>query len=95
MIATLCTAGQWSDVRANVVRKMVGSDLLARFQVDATRSILKALGDPQPARIVTAGTGSGKTLAFYLPALLDIARTTREAHRPAHAGALSAQRTAA
>lgn len=76
VIETLSTAGEWSDVRGEVVRKMVGSDRLAQFQVDATRSILNALADPQPsATIVTAGTGSGKTRAFYLPALIDIAAT--------------------
>lgn len=89
VISSLHTAGQWSDVRAEVARKMVGTDLLAQFQVDATRSILKALADSQPsATIVTAGTGSGKTRAFYLPALIDIAATIGEARTGPHTLAL-------
>ena len=64
----------WTEAQTTVARSIVGSDDSAKFQVHATRSILSALRDPNPAgRIVTAGTGSGKTRAFYLPALLDIA----------------------
>ena len=47
--------------------------MLARFQVDASESVLDAIPTGRTlGRIVTAGTGSGKTLAFYLPALVDI-----------------------
>ncbi len=67
-------AGQLDRGQGDVVRRVVGSKDLARFQAQATQSISNALADPHPAgRIVTAGTGSGKTLAFYLPAILDIA----------------------
>ena len=66
----------WTTTQANVARNIIGSDDSARFQVQATRSILSALRGGYPAaRIITAGTGSGKTRAFYLPALLDIAAT--------------------
>jgi hypothetical protein len=43
---------------------------LARFQLDATKRILRGLEDGvQQGTMVAAGTGSGKTLAFYLPGL--------------------------
>lgn len=89
VIVTLSDAGQLSDLRGNVVRKMVGSGKLAQFQVDATRSILEALAHPRPAAIIiTAGTGSGKTRAFYLPALMDIAASVGEKRAGPHTLAL-------
>ncbi len=67
------TAG-WGPAKDEMLSRVVGSSLLAPFQVRATESILGAIASERPsARIVTAGTGSGKTLAFYLPALLDLA----------------------
>ena len=79
----------WTDLHADVLRRVVGDSNLARFQVQATASILTALTTPQlSARIVTAGTGSGKTLAFYLPALLDIAATAGEKRIGPHTLAL-------
>lgn len=48
---------------------------LARFQVDATRSIFESISaDLGRGVIVGAGTGSGKTLAFYLPAMAAMAQ---------------------
>ncbi|MGL5824180.1 MAG: protein DpdJ [Nocardioides sp.] len=67
------TAG-WGPAKDEMLSRVIGSALLAPFQVRATESILAAIAYERPsARIVTAGTGSGKTLAFYLPALLDLA----------------------
>ena len=64
------------DLVLSAVRKIIGDDKLAGFQVRATSRILKGLEDKKrkSATIVCAGTGSGKTLAFYLPALSSIAR---------------------
>ena len=74
VIEELAAHPGWTDLHADVLRRIVGGARLARFQAQATASILAALRAPQvSARIITAGTGSGKTLAFYLPALLDIA----------------------
>ncbi|UQX87634.1 DEAD/DEAH box helicase [Jatrophihabitans telluris] len=79
----------WTTAQTHVVRSVVGSDHSAKFQVQATRSILSALREPHPVgRIVTAGTGSGKTRAFYLPALLDIAATIDVARKGPHTLAL-------
>ncbi len=79
----------WTDHHAEVLSRIVGTNRLARFQVQATSSILAALAAPQlSARIITAGTGSGKTLAFYLPALLDIAATAGVARTGPHTLAL-------
>lgn len=79
----------WTQTQTTVARSIVGSDDSARFQVQATRSILLALRDPNPAgRIVTAGTGSGKTRAFYLPALLDIAANIDVSRKGPHTLAL-------
>ncbi len=48
---------------------------LSRFQVEAAAQLLSA-GDGQArGTIVCAGTGTGKTIAFYLPTLIQIART--------------------
>lgn len=64
----------WSDLHGRIARAQIGRHELARFQVDATRSIFTSLqNDEGRGVIVGAGTGSGKTLAFYLPAYLDIA----------------------
>lgn len=76
----LSEAPGWTPVHAEMFTRIVGGSQLARFQIQATFSVLSALEDSVvSARIVTAGTGSGKTLAFYLPAVLDIAAT---AHTP-------------
>lgn len=64
----------WSDLHSRVADAQIGNHQLARFQLDATRSIFTSLqSDQGRGFIVGAGTGSGKTLAFYLPAYLDIA----------------------
>lgn len=63
----------WTSAHAETLKRLVGEQRLARFQLRSTASILGAVASHQPtARIITAGTGSGKTLAFYLPALIDI-----------------------
>lgn len=89
LIADLGNLDGWTDAHADVLRRVVDSKNLARFQVRAARSILDAMSDPHPAgRIVTAGTGSGKTLAFYLPAMLDIAGRSDVARTGPHTLAL-------
>ncbi len=73
-LASLNDGGELNG--ASVLERIVGESKLAKFQVNATASILEGLRAPRlTARIVTAGTGSGKTLAFYIPALIDIAAT--------------------
>ena len=68
---------------------MVGSDRLAQFQVDATRSILDGSGGPATrGDHRDRGHGSGKTRAFYLPALIDIAATVGEKRNGPHTLAL-------
>lgn len=89
VIQELSALGSWTAVKAGVVLRMIGEDQLARFQLDATRSILSSLADPQPAAtILTAGTGSGKTRSFYLPALIDIADRVDEKRVGPHTLAL-------
>lgn len=79
----------WSALHADVSSRIVGPHQLAKFQLQATSSILSALGSPHlTGRIITAGTGSGKTLAFYLPALLDIAASVGVARQGPHTLAL-------
>lgn len=79
----------WSALYADVLSRIVGPNQLAKFQVEATSSVLSALEFPYlTGRIITAGTGSGKTLAFYLPALLDIAATVGLARQGPHTLAL-------
>ncbi|WP_045820825.1 protein DpdJ [Williamsia herbipolensis] len=79
----------WTDLHEDVFKRLVVDNYLARFQVDATKSILSATKAPQlTARIVTSGTGSGKTLAFYIPALLDIASTAGQKRTGPHTLAL-------
>lgn len=88
-ISELEAASGWSGLHAEVLGRIVGSNKLARFQVQATASVLSALESTQlTARIITAGTGSGKTLAFYLPALLDIAATANAPRQGPHTLAL-------
>ena len=89
VISELARLPDWSELHGFVLARVVGDNSLAHFQAHATASILEALTAPQlSARIVTAGTGSGKTLAFYLPALLDIAATSREPRTGPHTLAL-------
>ncbi|MFE9324120.1 protein DpdJ [Nocardia sp. NPDC052278] len=64
----------WTERHATVAKAQLRHPNLARFQVDATATVLSHLNRRTGrAVIVGAGTGSGKTLAFYLPALTDIA----------------------
>lgn len=78
VLTRLSRSPNWAPQAEAVVEALVGNRRLARFQVDASESVLEAIPTGRAlGRIVTAGTGSGKTLAFYLPALVDIAL-----HRP-------------
>lgn len=88
-LGALAETPGWTPLHDEVFSRIVGGSQLARFQLQATSSILSALTDSiVSARIVTAGTGSGKTLAFYLPAILDIAATARTRRTGPHTLAL-------
>ncbi|GAA2505939.1 hypothetical protein GCM10010406_48200 [Streptomyces thermolineatus] len=67
-IAELAQVPGWTPLHTEVARSQIGTYSLSRFQVDATKAVLR---DIQAADwrgiVVSAGTGSGKTLAFYLP----------------------------
>ncbi|WP_307429694.1 protein DpdJ [Pseudarthrobacter defluvii] len=64
----------WDAVQEAVAENVIDERKLARFQVDASVSVIEALHVGRTVgRIITAGTGSGKTLSFYLPALLHLA----------------------
>ncbi|SFL60852.1 protein DpdJ [Streptomyces pini] len=67
------TAG-WTGMHSTVAGVLIGSYVLSRFQVDATKAVTRSLahGDSRGV-VVGAGTGSGKTLAFYLPAFAAMA----------------------
>ncbi len=73
-LAALSHMGDWSSLQEALAQAMLGGRRLARFQLDATRSLLTGLThDRSRGVVVGAGTGSGKTLAFYLPAFLALA----------------------
>ncbi|MEV0769609.1 protein DpdJ [Nocardia salmonicida] len=70
----LARVGGWTARHATVAKALLRYPELARFQIDATETILSNLhGAPGRAVIIGAGTGSGKTLAFYLPAFIAMA----------------------
>lgn len=59
----------------DIAAAQIGELDLARFQLDASRSILESLHGMQGRGVIVgAGTGSGKTLAFYLPAFAEMAK---------------------
>lgn len=67
-IAEMAQASGWTDLHAEVARSQIGTYSLSRFQVDATKAVLRGLqAADSRGVVVSAGTGSGKTLAFYLP----------------------------
>ncbi|MEU9379547.1 protein DpdJ [Streptomyces sp. NPDC048279] len=77
-LAELARLDQWRDLQQHVAAAHVRDYKLARFQLDATRTVFKALGGPRSTGIIVgAGTGSGKTLAFYLPAFAAMAEHAR------------------
>ncbi|WP_329346209.1 protein DpdJ [Streptomyces microflavus] len=69
----------WGDLQERVADAQLQGKNLARFQLEATRTIFAALGrqDRSKGIIVGAGTGSGKTLSFYLPAFAAMAEQAR------------------
>ncbi|MFD3536057.1 protein DpdJ [Streptomyces sp. NPDC058664] len=77
-IAELAEVPGWTDLHAEVARSQIGSYDLSRFQVDATKAVLRGLqASDSRGVVVSAGTGSGKTLAFYLPAFAALAHDQR------------------
>jgi ATP-dependent Lhr-like helicase len=89
VLTELSALTDWTALESSVLSRVIGENHLARFQLDATASILEAIRAPHiSGRIITAGTGSGKTLAFYLPALLHIAATSGDLRSGPHTLAL-------
>ncbi|WP_432097984.1 protein DpdJ [Streptomyces sp. WAC 04229] len=65
----------WEEVQSHVATAQLQGRKLARFQLEATRSVFTSLNfERSKGIIVGAGTGSGKTLAFYLPAFAAMAQ---------------------
>lgn len=72
----------WGESQDEVARSVVNGYDLARFQIDATRTVFESLNAGRSRGVVIgAGTGSGKTLAFYLPAFASI---VERKHRGVH-----------
>lgn len=74
--AELSAMPGWGSQQDHVFDTLVaGRDMdLARFQVEACRTIFEAIRAEQSGGVlVSAGTGSGKTLAAYLPAFASMA----------------------
>ena len=64
----------WGEVQQHVAEAQLQGRKLARFQLEATRSVFASLSSERSKGIIVgAGTGSGKTLAFYLPAFAAMA----------------------
>lgn len=79
----------WGEAQARVATAQLQGRKLARFQLEATRTVFASLS-AQTTRgiIVGAGTGSGKTLAFYLPAFAAMADHARHGAARVHTLAL-------
>ncbi|MGA4792243.1 protein DpdJ [Nocardia sp. AB354] len=79
----------WGPAQNRVAEALIGTRKLARFQVEATRSIFGSLSKGQSAGVIVgAGTGSGKTMAFYLPAFAAMAGRTGATRSQVHTLAL-------
>jgi ATP-dependent Lhr-like helicase len=64
----------WAPLQLDVAAAQIAGRDLARFQLDAARSISGSLNAADGRGVIIgAGTGSGKTLAFYLPAFAAMA----------------------
>ncbi|MFB6698020.1 protein DpdJ [Streptomyces rubiginosohelvolus] len=74
-LSELAQLPQWGELQSHVATAQLQGRKLARFQLDAARSVFTSLdSDRSKGIIVGAGTGSGKTLAFYLPAFAAMAQ---------------------
>ena len=79
----------WTQVQGDVAAAQVNGRDLARFQVDASTEIFRALGEKRTRGVIIgAGTGSGKTLAFYLPAFAALAPGLLQGKHQVHTLAL-------
>lgn len=77
-IAELAQLPGWTDLHAKVAHSQIGTYALSRFQLDATKAVMRGLQAADSRGIVvSAGTGSGKTLAFYLPDYAALAHDQR------------------
>lgn len=64
----------WGDPLAAVAEAAIRHSTLARFQVDAAKSILTYIAERDSRGVIVgAGTGSGKTMAFYVPGFVAMA----------------------
>lgn len=79
----------WTAGHTRTARTQLPYPTVARFQVDATRTITTALSRNHSAGVIIgAGTGSGKTLGFYLPAFAAMAAHARAGGTGVHTLAL-------
>ncbi|MGW8395256.1 protein DpdJ [Streptomyces lydicus] len=77
-LRVLAQLPRWGEVQEHVATAQLQGRELARFQLDATRSIFASLNSERSKGIIVgAGTGSGKTLSFYLPAFAAMAEHAR------------------
>lgn len=88
-IAELSLTKGWADPLAAVAEAAIRHAKLARFQVDAAKSILSYLADRDSRGVIVgAGTGSGKTMAFYVPGFVAMATHARTGRTGVHTVAL-------
>ena len=79
----------WADRLATVARAAIVYPALARFQIDAAKSILTCVAERDSRGVIVgAGTGSGKTMAFYVPAFIAMAAHARTGGTGVHTLAL-------
>lgn len=79
----------WADELAAVAEAAIRYPTLARFQIDAAKSILTYLAERDSRGVIVgAGTGSGKTMAFYLPGFVAMAAHARRGGAGVHTLAL-------
>lgn len=85
----LAQVNGWTGGHSRTLQAQLVYPTMARFQVDATRTITTALYRRQAAGVIVgAGTGSGKTLGFYLPAFAAMAEHVRTGGAGVHTLAL-------
>lgn len=88
-IKQLSLTKDWFDPLAAVAEAAIRHSTLARFQVDAAKSILSYLAERDSRGVIVgAGTGSGKTMAFYVPGFVAMAAYARSGGVGVHTVAL-------
>ncbi|UAC01394.1 DEAD/DEAH box helicase [Dactylosporangium vinaceum] len=85
----LASMDAWTAEHTLAARAQLSHPTVARFQLDATRTVINAIAARQSAGVIVgAGTGSGKTLGFYLPAFAAMAEHARTGATGVHTLAL-------